>query len=79
MPCGQEVETEETLEEEVGQEARTSKGQNRIIKPSQQEVYDHMRTHFPYRRWCTQCVEGKERVEETSTRKILVRMLRKYL
>ena len=36
VPCGQNREQEMKEEEEEGQEARTIRGQNRIIKPTQQ-------------------------------------------
>ncbi len=61
VPCGQSSGQEATLEEEEGQEARIIKGQSRIVQPTQQEFDDHMRTHIPYRKWCTQCVEGKRK------------------
>ena len=67
VPCGQNNEQEVTLEEHAGQESRIIRGQSRIIQPTQQEFDDHMRTHIPYRKWCTQCVEGKRNSGGIST------------
>jgi len=53
VECGQE--------EGVMEEGRAIKGQSKIVKPSQQEYEDHMRTHIPYRKWCDQCVRGKRK------------------
>ena len=31
------------------------------IKPSQEEVDEHMLTHLPFRSWCPHCVRGKSK------------------
>jgi len=71
------MEIEEHVEEKGSQEARAIKGQSRITKPTQQEHGDHMRTHIPYRTWCTQCVEGR-RVEEQLYNKMILKRMRKH-
>ena len=48
-------------EEDTVEEGRTIKGQSKIVKPSQVEYDDHMRTHIPYRKWCDHCVRGKRK------------------
>ena len=42
-----------------GNEARESPGQKIVYQPTKQEWDDHMRTHFPFRKWCPFCVKGK--------------------
>ena len=44
---------------EPHQKARKAKAKNVMMKPSQQEVDEHMLTHIPCRSWCEQCVAGK--------------------
>ena len=52
---------EEALDEEALEEGRIIKGQQRVVKPSQEEWENHMRTHIPYRKWCPHCVRGKRK------------------
>ncbi len=47
--------------EEIVEEARVVKGQQRIVKPGKEEWENHMRTHIPYRKWCPCCVKGKRK------------------
>ena len=46
-------------EELQGNEAREIPGQKIVYQPTKQEWDDHMRTHFPFRKWCPFCVKGK--------------------
>ena len=41
--------------------ARRAKGTRAPIKPSKEEVDEHMLTHLPFRSWCPHCVRGKPR------------------
>jgi hypothetical protein len=61
MLGGEEECVECGREEETVEEGRTIRGQSKIVKPSQQECDDHMRTHIPYRKWCDHCVRGKRK------------------
>ena len=45
-------------------EAREIPGQKIVYQPTRQEVDDHNRTHFPFRKWCPFCVRGKCRTGE---------------
>ena len=63
--CAEEKIEEEELVEDT--EARTIKGQPKVVKPSVQEWEDHMRTHIPYRKWCPHCVGGKRKAGEHSS------------
>ena len=56
-----EEDQEEATREQGGEpeEARRAKGTKVPIKPSQEEVEEHMLTHLPFRSWCSHCVRGK--------------------
>ena len=41
------------------EEAEPSHGKQRIDKPSEKEVEEHMRTHAVFRSWCRHCVRGQ--------------------
>ena len=41
--------------------ARRAKGTRAPIKPSKEEVDEHMLTHLPFRSWCPHCVRGKSK------------------
>ena len=61
VPCGQGDQEEEIEDEDISAEGRVIKGQSRVVKSTQQEFDDHMRTHIPYRKLCEQCVRGKRK------------------
>ena len=44
---------------EPHEEARKAKVKKVMMKPSQQEVDEHMPTHIQFRSWCEHCVAGK--------------------
>ena len=57
----EEKEQEATKEEEDQEEEEANKAvaPKIPIKPSQDEVDEHMLTHLPFRSWCPHCVRGK--------------------
>ena len=56
-------EREEAAQEQEGEpeEARKAKGTKVPIKPSKEEVDEHMLTHLPFRSWCPHCIRGKSK------------------
>ena len=45
--------------EDAGEEAVAVRGQRLIQGPTREEYEAHMRTHMPFRSWCSCCVRGK--------------------
>ena len=54
-----EYEEELTIEGDEEAEGQAAKVIRAPIRPSQQEVDEHMLTHIPFRSWCPHCVKGK--------------------
>ena len=52
-------EVEDERDEDVEAGSRKMKKVNDPIKPSEDEVKEHAKTHLPYRSWCRHCVRGK--------------------
>ena len=50
-------EAEEAQEEEETGEAQAPRSMKPPIKPSKDEVDEHMVSHLPFRAWCAHCVE----------------------
>ena len=48
-------------EEEEPEEALRAKAVKAPVRPSQEEVDEHMATHLPFRSWCPHCVRGKSK------------------
>ena len=44
---------------EEDEEARKAVGVKIPVRPSKDEVDEHMLTHLPFRSWCPHCVKGK--------------------
>ena len=51
----QQTKTTEEEGDENEEESRNMRGK----EPYQEEYEAHMRTHFPFRKWCPHCVKGK--------------------
>ncbi len=64
-PCGEILvngETKEMAEEEEElTEGSITKGQQIVVKPSEEEWENYLRTHVPYRKWCPHRVKGKRK------------------
>ena len=58
---GGDMEEDTVKDDEFLEEARVAKSVNVPVKPSQQEVNEHMLTHLPFRSWCMHCVKGKSK------------------
>ena len=55
-------ECEETVDEDISEEARVVIKKRHCDKPpTQRERDDHRRLHLPYRTWCPECVAGRGR------------------
>ena len=57
------VEEDATQEEEreEGEEVQIPKTVKPPIKPTKEEVNEHMISHLPFRTWCAHCVKGKSK------------------
>ena len=54
---GEEV--DEEMKGEELEEGRVITGQKAIYQPTKEEWDNHMRSHIPFRKWCSFCVKGK--------------------
>ena len=52
------------MQEEGGEEAEEAQMPKTVkppIKPTREEVNEHMISHLPFRTWCAHCVKGKSK------------------
>ena len=57
------------IDDDVSGEAQENKVAPDPFMPSPAEVEEHRVTHWPYRSWCRECVEGKALGEHRSHRR----------
>ncbi len=59
MGCDKVLSNEDADHDEHTDEAQGVKAGFVPLKPSAAEVERHRISHYPYRRWCRECVEGQ--------------------
>ena len=52
-------EVEDEMKGDEIEEGRAITGQKAIYQPTKEEWDNHMRSHIPFRKWCSFCVKGK--------------------